>query len=157
MAAEGTAQKSETKRTVISNRKARYEYEILETIEAGIALLGTEVKSVRAGHVSLQESFAHATNGELWLEGCSILPYELGTHTNHEPTRPRKLLLHRRELEKLTRRAAERGLTIIPLALYFKGARLKVELGLARGKKMYDKRDSIKQRDVDRARRRGEE
>jgi SsrA-binding protein len=144
-------------RTVVSNRKARFEYEILDRIEAGIVLRGTEVKSVREGKVSLQESYASPKSGELWLEGCTIQPYSQGNINNHEPSRPRKLLLHRRELEKLIQRTAEKGLTLVPLSIYFKGSRLKVEIGVARGKKLYDKRESIKQRDTDRRMRRGEE
>jgi SsrA-binding protein len=136
--------------TVVSNRKARFEYEILDRIEAGIVLRGTEVKSVREGKVSLQESYATPRNGELWLEGCTIQPYTQGNIYNHEPTRPRKLLLHKRELTKMIQRTAEKGLTIVPLSIYFKGSRLKVELGVARGKKLYDKRETIKKRDTDR-------
>lgn len=144
-------------KTVISNRKARFEFEILDRIEAGIVLLGTEVKSVREGHVSLQESYAAASNGELWLEGCTIQPYSQGNINNHEPTRPRKLLLHKKELKKLAQRVAEKGLTLVPLSMYFKGPNLKVELGVARGKKLHDKRDTIKKRETERSLRRGEE
>ncbi|HVK37834.1 MAG TPA: SsrA-binding protein SmpB [Candidatus Kapabacteria bacterium] len=144
-------------KTVISNRKARFEYEILDRVEAGIVLLGTEVKSVRAGHVSLQESYAEERGGELWLLGCTIQPYEHGNINNHEPTRPRKLLLKRKELDKLVARAAEKGLTLVPLSIYFKGSTLKIEIGIARGKKLYDKRETTKARDSDRRLRRGEE
>jgi len=144
-------------KTIVTNRKARFEYEILDKIEAGIVLRGTEVKSVRAGHVSLQESYAAPQGGELFLEGCTIQPYEQGNINNHVPTRPRKLLLHRKELTKLLKRAAEKGLTLVPLSIYFKGSRLKVEIGLARGKKLYDKRETTKKRDVERSLRRGEE
>jgi SsrA-binding protein len=144
-------------KTVISNRKARYEYEILDRVEAGIVLRGTEVKSVRAGNVSLQESYAEERNGELWLQGCTIQPYEHGNINNHEPTRPRKLLMHRKELDKLVSRAEEKGLTLVPLSIYFKGSNLKVEIGLARGKKLYDKRDTTKDRENERRLRRGEE
>lgn len=143
-------------KTVVTNRKARFEYEILDKIEAGIVLKGTEVKSVRAGHVSLQESYATPHGGELFLEGCTIQPYEQGNINNHIPTRSRKLLLHKKELTKLLKRVAEKGLTLVPLAIYFKGSRLKVEIGLARGKKLYDKRETTKQRDVERSLRRGE-
>ena len=142
-------------KTVVSNRKARFEFEILDRVEAGIVLTGTEVKSVRAGHVSLQESFAVPRNGELWLQGCTIQPYEHGNVNNHEPTRPRKLLLHRKELEKLVSRVEEKGLTLVPLSIYFKGSMLKVEIGLARGKKLYDKRETTKARENDRRLRRG--
>lgn len=142
---------------VASNRKARFEFEILDKIEAGIVLLGTEVKSVREGHISLQESYAVVTNGEMWLEGCTIQPYAQGNINNHEPTRPRKLLLHKKEMQKLAQRVAEKGLTLVPLSIYFKASKLKVELGVARGKKLHDKRDSIKKRDTERNLRRGED
>lgn len=151
------ADASPTIKTVVSNRKARYEFEILDRVEAGIVLLGTEVKSVRAGQVSLQEAYAQARNGELWLEGCTIQPYAHGNINNHEPTRARKLLLHRKEFEKLISRVEEKGLTLVPMAIYFKGSTLKVELGLARGKKIYDKREATKDRELDRRMRRGEE
>lgn len=151
------AGESPTIKTIVSNRKARYEFEILDRVEAGIVLLGTEVKSVRAGQVSLQESYAQARNGELWLEGCTIQPYAHGNINNHEPTRARKLLLHRKELEKLVSRVEEKGLTLVPMSIYFKGSNLKVELGLARGKKIYDKRETTKEREADRRMRRGEE
>lgn len=144
-------------KTVVSNRKARHEFEILDRVEAGIVLTGTEVKSVRAGQVSLQESYADPRNGELWLKGCTIQPYEHGNVNNHEPTRPRKLLLHRKELDKIVSRVEEKGLTLVPLSLYFKGSTLKIELGIARGKKLYDKREATKERDADRRMRRGEE
>ena len=144
-------------KTIVTNRKARFEYEILEKVEAGIVLTGTEVKSVRAGHISIQESYANPHEGELFLEGCTIQPYEQGNINNHVPTRSRKLLLHRKELVKLQKRVAEKGLTLVPLSIYFKGSRLKVELGVARGKKLYDKRETTKKRDVERSRRRGDE
>ncbi len=146
-----------TIRTIVSNRKARFEFEILDTVEAGIVLRGTEVKSIREGHISLQESYATAHGEELWLEGCTIQPYSQGNINNHEPTRPRKLLLHKREIRKLIQRVAEKGLTLVPLAMYFKDSRLKVEIAVARGKKLYDKRDSIKKRDNQRSAQRGEE
>ena len=144
-------------KTVVTNRKARFEFGILDRVEAGIVLRGTEVKSVREGHISLQESYATERGDELWLEGCTIQPYSQGNINNHEPTRPRKLLLHRKELDKLARRVAEKGLTLVPLSIYFKGARLKVEIGLARGKKLHDKRETIKKRETERSFRRGEE
>jgi len=144
-------------KTIATNRKARFEYEILERIEAGIVLTGTEVKSIRAGHISLQESYATPTSNELWLEGCTIQPYEQGNINNHIPTRPRKLLLHRKELRKIIQRVAEKGLTLVPLSVYFKGSNLKVELGIGRGKKLYDKREATKKREVERNLRRGEE
>ncbi len=144
-------------KTVTTNRKARFEFEILDKVEAGIVLRGTEVKSVREGHISLQESYAVERGDELWLEGCTIQPYSQGNINNHEPTRPRKLLLHKKELQKLARRVAEKGLTLVPLSIYFKGPRLKIEIGLARGKKIHDKRETIKKRETERNFRRGEE
>ncbi len=136
--------------SIAVNRKARYEYEILEKVEAGVVLHGTEVKSIRQGHISLQEAYVVPRGGEMWLEGCRINPYEHGNINNHDPMRSRKLLMKGKEIEKLTRRVAEKGLTLIPLAAYFKGRRLKIEVGLARGKKSYDKRESIKEREVKR-------
>ncbi|MDB5034805.1 MAG: SsrA-binding protein [Chlorobi bacterium] len=144
-------------KTVASNRKARFEFEILEKIEAGIVLRGTEVKSIREGHISLQESYALAQGDEMWLEGCTIQPYSQGNINNHEPTRPRKLLLHKKEIRKLTQRIAEKGLTLVPLSMYFKGSNLKIELGVARGKKLYDKRETIKKRENERSLRRSED
>jgi SsrA-binding protein len=143
-------------KVVTTNRKARFEFEILDRLEVGIVLQGTEVKSVREGNISLQESYAAARGEELWLEGCTIQPYSQGNINNHEPTRPRKLLLHKKELRKLIQRTAEKGLTLVPMSIYFKGPRLKVEIGVARGKKLHDKRDTIKKRDVERNLRREE-
>lgn len=135
-------------RTVATNRRARHEYEILETVEAGLVLRGTEVKSLRAGHVNFKDSYATMRNGEAWLVGCHVSPYSHGTDANHEPERDRKLLLHRRELARLTGKIAERGLTVVPLRLYFKHGRVKIELGLARGKKLHDKRSALREREV---------
>ena len=134
-------------RPVATNRRARHEYEILETVEAGLVLRGTEVKSLRAGLVNFKDSYASVRNGEGWLLGCHISPYSHGTDANHEPERDRKLLLHRRELGRLGGKIAERGLTLIPLRLYFKHGRAKVELGLGRGKKLHDKRATVRERD----------
>ncbi|MEP7219969.1 MAG: SsrA-binding protein SmpB, partial [Bacteroidota bacterium] len=120
-------------------------------------LRGTEVKSIREGHISLQESYALAQGDEMWLEGCTIQPYSQGNINNHEPTRPRKLLLHKKEIRKLTQRIAEKGLTLVPLSMYFKGSNLKIELGVARGKKLYDKRETIKKRENERSLRRSSE
>jgi SsrA-binding protein len=143
---------------VARNRRARHDYEILETFEAGLVLRGTEVKSLRAGRASLNESFAQITDNELWAYGLHIPEYTLGTWNNHEPRRTRKLLLHRKEIDRLASQVAERGLTIVPLSLYFSGGRAKMELALARGKRSYDKRHDLAQRDaareVDRALRR---
>ncbi len=144
------ARESENDRTVATNRRARHEYEILETVEAGLVLRGTEVKSLRAGQVTFKDSYATVRNGEGWLLGCHISPYSHGTDANHVPERDRKLLLHRRELARLEGKIAERGLTLVPLRLYFKEGRAKVELGLARGRKLHDKRSAIREREVKR-------
>jgi SsrA-binding protein len=145
-------------RVLISNRKARHEYFILETLEAGIVLCGTEVKSIRMGNANLQDSFAVLRNGEVWVEGMHISPYEQGTTNSHIPKRKRKLLLQKKEIRKLAVKGNEKGLTLIPLSVYFKGPYAKVELGVARGKKTYDKRQAIAERDakrnLDRIRRR---
>jgi SsrA-binding protein len=135
--------------TVIArNRRARHDYHIEDEFEGGLVLTGTEVKSLRAGRASLTDGFAQITNGEMWLHGVHIPEYAQGTWTNHEPRRPRKVLLHRREIDRLARQTAERGLTIIPLALYFKDGKVKVELALARGKRTYDKRHDLAERDA---------
>ena len=137
-------------RTISTNRRARHEYEILETVEAGLVLRGTEVKSLRVAGVTFKDSYATIKNGEGWLLGCHINPYSHGTDANHDPERDRKLLLHRREITRLTARVAERGLTLVPLRLYFKGGRAKIELGLGRGRKLHDKRSALRERDVKR-------
>jgi SsrA-binding protein len=145
-------------KVIARNRRARYDYQIEDTFEAGLVLTGTEVKSLRAGKASLNEAFAQVSGGELWLHALHIPEYERGTWTNHEPRRTRKLLLHRKEIDRLASQSAERGFTIVPLSLYFSGGRAKVELGLGRGKRTYDKRHDLAQRDaareVDRALRR---
>jgi SsrA-binding protein len=138
------------RKVVASNRRARHDFEILETIEAGIALLGPEVKSLRAGQASLREAFAQIEGGEVFLRGLHISPYEPATRENPEPTRDRRLLLHRREIAKLSKRVIERGLTIIPLSIYFKNGRAKVELALCRGRRSYDKREAIRRREQER-------
>jgi SsrA-binding protein len=137
-------------RITISNRKARHEYFVLEAMEAGIVLTGTEVKSLRKGNANLQDSYAELRSGEVWLEGMHISPYEQGNINNHDPRRRRKLLLQRKQIRKLIGGMKEKGLTLIPLSVYFKGPFAKVELALARGKKSYDKRDAIAKRDADR-------
>src|SRR5262245_51793268 len=146
-------------RNIATNRKARHDYEILETVEAGLVLRGTEVKSLRAGQVTFKDSYATVRNNEIWLIGCHISPYSHGTDANHDPERDRKVLLHRREIARLTGKTAERGLTLVPLRLYFKAGRAKLELGLARGKKLHDKRSALREREVrlemDRAAREG--
>jgi SsrA-binding protein len=150
-------------KTVATNRKARHDYFIDETYEAGIVLTGTEIKSVRAGRVNLRDSYVQVKNGELWLIDTHIAPYEQAGRGGHEPKRPRKLLMHRREINRLQGKIQEKGYTIVPLRLYLKNNKwAKVEIALARGKKLYDKRQSIRkhdaQREVERAladRRRG--
>jgi len=137
-------------KTITVNRKAYHDYSIEETIEAGIVLTGTEIKSLRAGRVSLAQSFARSEKGELWLFNAHIAPYEGGNRYNHEPTRPRKLLLHRYEIDTLASKVAEKGFALVPLKIYLKKGLAKVEIGLARGKKLYDKRQSIAQRQAGR-------
>ena len=135
---------------VASNRKAYHDYFIEETVEAGIALVGTEVKSLRGGRITLRDSYAELRDGELFLVGVHISPYEQGTVWNHDPMRVRKLLLHRREIERLAGRVNEKGYSVVPTKVYFKDGRAKVELGLARGKKLYDKRADLAKRDAQR-------
>ena len=137
-------------KVITVNRQAYHDYYVERTIEAGIALMGTEIKSIRDGKVNLRGSYAIARNGELWLENAHIAVYEHGNRYNHDPMRSRKLLLHRREIEQLVSRVETKGLTLVPLKLYLKGGRAKIELGLCRGKKLYDKRDAIAERDVKR-------
>jgi SsrA-binding protein len=132
----------------IDNRRARHEYHILESLEAGLVLTGTEVKSIRLGGVSIAEAYARFRNGEAWLLGMHVPPYKEGSFSNEEPNRPRKLLLKREQIEKLTARVGEKGLTIIPLRMYFTRGMVKVELGLAKGKKLWDKREDAAKRDV---------
>jgi SsrA-binding protein len=135
-------------KTVTENRKARHEYHIMETFEAGIALFGTEVKSLRAGKANLQDSFARVDNGELMLYNMHISPYEQGNQFNHEPKRPRRLLMHKREIMRLLGKTREKGLALIPLKVYFKNGWAKVELALARGKKLYDRREDMAAKDA---------
>jgi SsrA-binding protein len=136
---------------VCTNRKARRDYQILETMEAGLVLVGTEVKSLRDGQAQLKDSFAGIEEGELYLYNAHINPYRMGNRFNHEPTRTRKLLMHEREIRRLIGKIQEKGLTLIPLRLYFNDSgKVKVELGLARGKKAYDKRRDIAERDAKR-------
>ncbi len=135
---------------VTMNRKAYHEYEILETIEAGIVLKGTEVKSLRQGKVSIQDSYAIIKDGEVWLLNMHISPYEYGNIHNHDPLRDKKLLLHKREIIRLSTKVKERGLTLIPLKVYFKNRKAKVELALVRGKKKYEKKEDIAERELQR-------
>ena len=134
-------------KVVATNRKARHDYLIEDTFEAGIVLTGSEIKSIRAGQVNLRDGYAALRDGELWLLNAHIAPYHQASYENHEPRRERKLLMHRREINRLTGKLQEKGLTLVPLQLYLKNSRAKVELGLARGKKLYDKRQSMRERD----------
>ena len=136
--------------TITTNRAARHEYFVLETYEAGIELYGTEIKSIRNGSVNLKESWADIQNGEVFVYGMHISPYEMGNIFNRDPFRVRKLLLHRKEINKLMGKIKQEGLTLIPLSLYFKKQDVKVELGLCKGKKLYDKRESMAKRDAKR-------
>ncbi len=133
---------------IASNKKARHDYEISGEIEAGIVLVGTEVKSIRQGKINLKDSYAEIKNNEVFLREMHITPYQNAYYDNHEPLRSRKLLLHNREIKKLIGKVSERGFTIIPLKVYFKNGKIKVQIGLAKGKKLYDKRDTIKKRDI---------
>ena len=137
-------------KTVAQNRRARRDYHVLERHEAGIELQGTEVKSLRQGHITLKDSYADLENGELFLLNAHINPYEQGNIHNHDPERPRRLLMHKREILRLGARVDERGLTLVPLRVYFKQGRVKVELGLCKGKHTVDKRDAIRERDIQR-------
>ena len=137
-------------KVITVNRAAYHDYFVERTIEAGISLVGTEIKSIREGKVNLRGSYAIARNGELWLENAHIAVYEHGNRYNHDPIRNRKLLLHRREIEQLQAKVATKGLTLVPLKLYLKGGKAKIELGLCRGKKLYDKREAIAERDMKR-------
>lgn len=132
---------------VATNRKARHEYQFHDTFEAGLVLMGTEIKSIRAGRVSLQEGFVVFEGNEAWLVNVHIAPYDPASRQNHEPRRRRKLLLHRREIDRLASRVQEKGYTVVPTRLYLKDGRAKVEIALARGKKLYDKRQTIAKRD----------
>ncbi len=134
----------------IDNRRARFEYEWLEQLEAGIALTGTEIKSIRSGQISIQESYARIRDGELWLLSMHVPAYKEGSFSNVDPDRPRKLLLHRKEIDRLAGRVSEKGLTLIPVRLYFKRGKVKISIALARGKKIWDKRKTEKDRDVER-------
>jgi len=137
-------------RVYATNRNALYEYQILETLEAGIALTGTEVKSIRSGLINLREAYARIDRGEVWLYNCHISPYEQGNRYNHEPRRPRKLLAHKREIGRLMGKVSEQGNTLIPMRVYTARGHIKVELAVARGKRQYDKRQAIAERDAKR-------
>jgi SsrA-binding protein len=137
-------------KTITVNRKAYHDYLIEDAIEAGLVLTGTEIKSIRQGMVNIRDAYAKPENGELWLLNCHIAQYKEGNRYNHEPTRPRKLLLHKKEIASLSSDAARKGLTLVPLKMYLKNGRAKVEIGLAKGKKLHDKRRSIIQRETER-------
>jgi SsrA-binding protein len=148
-----TAERSErqkAQRIVADNRKAFFDYHVLETFEAGVALLGTEIKAIREGRVNLRDSYARLENGEIWLLNVHISPYSHTGYAHHDERRQRKLLLHKHEIMKLAGRVQEKGLTLVPLQLYFKGGRLKVALGLMKGKQAPDKRETIRRRESDR-------
>jgi len=143
-------EREKAQRLIADNRKARHDYHILETYEAGVALLGTEVKAIREGRVNLRDSYARTDGGEVWMINVHISPYSHRGYADHPETRQRKLLLHRHEIRKLIGRIAEKGLTLVPLQMYFKNGRVKVLVGLARGKQAHDKRETIRRREVDR-------
>ncbi|HEY7256834.1 MAG TPA: SsrA-binding protein SmpB [Solirubrobacterales bacterium] len=148
MAKKAKKRRSPASGDVATNRRAGHRFELVEKFEAGIALLGSEVKSLRNGKAQLSDAYAVIDHGEVWLRGLHIPPYEPASRENHEPERPRKLLLHRAEIERLVGKTAERGLTLVPTRIYFKGPRAKVELALARGKEGRDRRREIAERDV---------
>ena len=157
---KGKKADDESFKIVARNRRARFEYDLMESVEAGIVLTGTEVKSLRTGKASLEEAYAQVDrDGEVWLEGCDIPEYLQANRMNHKAKRPRKLLLHRKEIDKLQAKASERGLTIVPLKIYFKDGIAKVEICVAKGRKLYDKREALKKqdakRDIDRGARHG--
>jgi SsrA-binding protein len=137
-------------RLVADNRKARHDFHLLESFEAGLALIGTEVKAIREGRVNLRDSYCRIERGEAWLLGAHIGQYSHSGYSAHDPERPRKLLLNRSELNKLLGKTTERGLTVVPLKMYFKGPRVKVAIALARGKKLFDKRETVRRREADR-------
>jgi SsrA-binding protein len=153
--AKGKAKKKVAPGDVASNRYASYRYELIERIECGVVLEGTEVKALRTSGAQLKDGYAALRDGELWLHSIHIPPYGPASRENHDPERPRKLLLHRRELDRLAMRVAERGLTLVPTRIYFSGAHAKVEIALARGKDLYDKRQSIRERESKRDMERG--
>ena len=141
---------SEGRKLLAANRRARFNYSVDETLECGIGLLGTEVKSFKEGTFSFSDSYGKIEDGELWLIGLHVTPYRFGNIHNHDPDRKRKLLVHRQEIKRLTRKVVERGLTLVPLSFYLKHGIIKLELGVCRGKKAFDKREAIKQRDLKR-------
>lgn len=136
--------------TIVTNRRARRNYDVMDTVEAGLVLTGTEIKAIREGRVNLSDAYGKPENGELWLVNAHIAQYSAGSLNNHDPTRPRKLLLHKDEIARLSRQVSERGLTLVPMRLYIRRHRAKVELGIARGRKLYDKRRAIIERERER-------
>src|SRR5918911_1863561 len=150
--AQAAAKKADApvEKTLATNRQAFHDYNVLETVEAGLALAGTEVKSIRAGNVNLRDAYARAQDGEIWLWNAHIAPFEQGNRWNHEPRRPRRLLLHTREIGRLSARASESGNSLVPLRLYDKNGKIKLELGLGKGKRQYDKRAAIAEREAKR-------
>ncbi len=147
------ARKDQTRaeeKDVCRNRRAFHEYEVFDRLECGLVLTGTEVKSLRDGHANLEDAYARVEDGEVWLIGSDIPEYAMGNRMNHKPRRPRKLLLHRREIARFVGKASQRGFTLVPLRLYFKNGRAKVELAVCRGKQLHDKRETLKKKDADR-------
>ena len=147
-AKKDSAPSGEPTENICRNRRALHEYDILDRLECGLVLVGTEVKSLRAGHANLEDAYARVDEGELWLIGSEIPEYAFGNRLNHKPKRPRKLLLHRREIDRFAGKATEKGLTLVPLRLYFREGRAKVELAVAKGKQTHDKRESVKKADA---------
>lgn len=136
--------------TIVTNRRARRNYDVMDTVEAGLVLTGTEIKAIREGRVNLSDAYGKPEDGELWLVNAHIAQYSAGSRNNHDPIRPRKLLLHKDEIARLSRQVSERGLTLVPMRLYIRRHRAKVELGIARGRKLYDKRRAIIERERER-------
>ncbi|HJN65328.1 MAG: SsrA-binding protein SmpB [Pirellulales bacterium] len=147
---KATGDENKNEKRIAENRKARRNFEVMDTLECGIALVGSEVKSLRNGKVSLDEAYGRVRGNEVWLIGCDIAEYAQANVMNHDPRRARKLLLHRREIRKFAARAYERGLTLVPLKMYFKGGRAKVLMGVGRGRKLYDKREKLKKETINR-------
>ncbi len=145
-----TAERQPYFRTVADNRRARFDYDLMERVEAGLALTGTEIKSVRAGQANIRDAYAQIRDGEMWLQNMHVAPWSGGGPWNHEPLRPRRLLLHRGEIDRLARQVLQKGLTIVPLRLYIKGHHAKVEVALAKGRRTYDKRQAIIRRETER-------
>jgi SsrA-binding protein len=141
---KGPASSDPNEKLITQNRKARHKYTILDTLECGLALVGSEVKSLRNGSVSLDEAYAKVKDGEVWLIGCDIAEYIEASHFNHQPRRPRKILMHQREIKRFAHRAFEKGLTLVPLEMHFKRGRAKIVLGICRGKQQHDKREAMK-------------